>query len=279
MEFSHELALALFQSKAPFPVDLEKAWRWIGYKAKRNAKEVLMNNFFQGVDFLRSSTKSPTGGRPSDSIWLTVNCFKSLGMMAGTKKGQEIRDYFLECERIAKQAVETIPAQSQEIERLKLELELLQARQKYQDSGYAIQLSTSPAMLQWLRGEAPPPKEFVYLDRFIDGSSGREVGSSKGRSLTQLITDAGLNPKSKRDKDRVKRALKRWGFDYDRMENWSKASYLREYPVLKDDVYDQALKAVMGEVITGESEQNLFVHQMQQTALNQQKQPLELQGV
>jgi len=63
------------------------------------------------------------------------------------------------------------------------------------------------------------------------------------------------------------------------MENWSKASYLREYPVLKDDVYDQALKAVMGEVITGESEQNLFVHQMQQTALNQQKQPLELQGV
>jgi len=71
-------------------------------------------------------------------------------MMAGTQKGKEIRHYFLECERIAKKAVETIPAQSQEIERLKLELELLQARQKYQDSGYAIQLSTSPAMLQWL---------------------------------------------------------------------------------------------------------------------------------
>ena len=115
-----------------------------------------------------------------ESIKLTIDAFKSLGMMAGTQKGKEIRHYFLECERIAKQAVETIPAHPAEIERLKLELELLQALQKYQDSGYAIQLSTSPAMLQWLRGEAPPPKEFVYLDRFIDGSSGREVGSSKG---------------------------------------------------------------------------------------------------
>ena len=151
---------------------------------------------------------------------------------------------------------------------MKLELELIRAKQHLQDTGYAIQLSTSPAMLQWLRGEAPPPKEFVYLDRFIDSRSGKEVGSAQGRSLTQLITDAGLNPKSKRDKDRVKSALKRWGFDYDRMENWDKASYLREYPVLSDSVYDQALKAVLGEVMDGDSEQNLFVHQMQQTALN-----------
>ncbi len=198
--------------------------------------------------------------------------------MAGTQKGKEIRHYFLECERIAKKAVETIPAQSQEIERLKLELELLQARQKYQDSGYAIQLSTSPAMLQWLRGEAPAPKELVYLNRFIDSRTGREVGSTSGRSLTQLITDAGLNPKSKRDKDRVKSALKRWGFDYDRGENWSEASYLRKYPVLENKVYDQALKAVMSEVMDSESNQNLFVHQMQQAALSPQKESRAFQG-
>lgn len=30
---------------------------------------------------------------------LTVDCFKSLGMMAGTEQGKKIRRYFLECER------------------------------------------------------------------------------------------------------------------------------------------------------------------------------------
>ncbi len=63
------------------------------------------------------------------------------------------------------------------------------------------------------------------------------------------------------------------------MQCWSTTSYLRKYPVLEDEVYDQALKAVLGEVITGESEQNLFIHQMQQAALNPQKQPRGLQGV
>ena len=161
-----------------------------------------------------------------------------------------------------------VPALVHENERIKLELQLMRAKQKYQDSGYAIQLSTSAATLAWLRGENPPPPRIEYLDRFIDSRTGREVGSADGRSLTQLISDAGLNPKSKRDKDRVKRALKRWGFDYDRMENWGKASYLREYPVLSDSAYDQALKAVLCEVMDGDSEQNLFVHQMQQSTLN-----------
>ncbi len=174
---------------------------------------------------------------------------------------------------------EVLPTQIAEIELKKLELHLLQAKQQYLDRSYAIQLSTSPAMLAWLRGETPPPARVESKDRFVDSRTGKEVGSSNGRSLTQLITEVGLNPKSKRDKDRVKHALKRWGFDYDRMENWSEASYLRKYPVLEDQVYDQALKAVMGEVMTGESEQNLFVHQMQQAALSPQEQPRAFQGV
>jgi len=171
-----------------------------------------------------------------------------------------------------------IPALVHENERTKLELQLMRAKQKYQDSGYAIQLSTSAATLAWLRGETPPPPRIEYVDRFLDSRTGKEVGSISGRSLTQLIADVGLNPKSKRDKDRVKHALKRWGFDYDRMENWSEASYLRKYPVLKDEIYDQALKAVLNEVMTGESNQNLFVHQMQQEALSPQKQSRVFQG-
>lgn len=168
-----------------------------------------------------------------------------------------------------------IPALDQENERLKLELQLMRARQKYQDSGYAIQMSTSAATLAWLRGETPPPPRIEYKERFIDARTGKEIGSSEGRSLTQIITDAGLNPNSKRDRDRVKRALKWCGLDYDRKQGWAKASYLREYPVLEDQVYDRALKAVLGEVA---EEPNLFVHQMQQAALRGGASTLELPG-
>lgn len=168
---------------------------------------------------------------------------------------------------------------SAELELKKLDLEIIRAKQRYLDVSYAIQLSTSPAMLSYLRGDAPPPKDVAHIERFVDDRTGKEVGSTEGRSLTQLISDAGLNPKSKRDKERVKRALKRWGFDYDRMENWSYASYLRKYPVLDDQVYNQALKAVLNEVMDSSSEQNLFVHHMQQVALSPIDELLGLQGV
>lgn len=172
----------------------------------------------------------------------------------------------------------TLPALAEELELKKLELQILQAKQQYLDRSYAIQLSTSAAMLAWLRGETPPPALVEYRERFIDSRSGKEVGSASGRSLTQLIADAGLNPKSARDRNRVKRVLKSYGMDYDKMEQWSTASYLRKYPVLEDEVYDRALKAVLGEV-AGESEQNLFVHQMQQTALNPRKSTQFILGV
>ena len=52
------------------------------------------------------------------------------------------------------------------------------------------------------------------------------------------------------------------------MQGWSIASCLHEYPVLTEQVYEQALKAVLGEVLAAEGAQaNLFVEQMQQATL------------
>jgi len=161
-------------------------------------------------------------------------------------------------------------------ERMKLELELIRAKQHYQDTGHAIALSTSPAMLQWLRGETPPPPKIEYRDRFVDPATRQEIGSSSGKSLSQLVADAGLNPKSTRDaeggslrdlRNRVKKILKCCGFDYDKMQRWVSASYLREYPVLDDDAYQVVLKAVLAEVAEDESQSNLFVNSSQQLTL------------
>ena len=174
---------------------------------------------------------------------------------------------------------EVLPTQAQEIELKKLELELIRSKQYYQDTGYAITLSTSLATLRYFRGDAPPPKEIERIEHFVDVRTGKEVGSTEGRSLTQLIADAGLNPKSTKDRNRVKKLLKCCGLDYDSGQGWSTASYLRKYPVLKDEVYNQALKTVLGEFASGDSQPNLFVHQMQQAALNPRKTTQSIDGV
>ncbi len=102
MEFTATLATALIQCKDSFPVDFDSAWRWIGYSRKSDAKKALLAaGFIDSIDFqvLRSLPQNSKGGRPSEHIVLTIDCFKSLGMMAGTEKAREIRRYFLECER------------------------------------------------------------------------------------------------------------------------------------------------------------------------------------
>ncbi|HEY9750528.1 MAG TPA: hypothetical protein V6C63_17735 [Allocoleopsis sp.] len=103
--FSLELAKQLYYSAEQFPIDFDNAWVWLGYATKQKALKKLKVHFEEGVDFLTKGLKSSVGGRPSDLILLSVDCFKSLGMMAGTEKGKEIRRHFIECERIAKVAM------------------------------------------------------------------------------------------------------------------------------------------------------------------------------
>jgi hypothetical protein len=47
------------------------------------------------------------GSTTYEKIQLTVECLKSLGMMAGTEQGKLIRRYFLECEKIVRANVIT----------------------------------------------------------------------------------------------------------------------------------------------------------------------------
>ncbi|MEH2348559.1 MAG: hypothetical protein V7K55_11215 [Nostoc sp.] len=101
--FNQTLALSLYESDDLYPIDFDDAWRWIGWGQKQTAKDTLKNNFVDNEDFIGAGMKS-NGGRPSEVLLLSVECFKMLGMIAGTEQGKAIRKYFIECERIAKQA-------------------------------------------------------------------------------------------------------------------------------------------------------------------------------
>ena len=103
LTFNIELAQQLVESEDTFPVNLDDAAIWLGYSRKDSAVDSLKSYFEEGIDFSTSNRKTSQGGRPSRSYFLTVSCFKELGMLCKTSQGKQIRKYFLECEKIAKQ--------------------------------------------------------------------------------------------------------------------------------------------------------------------------------
>ena len=112
MDLSDGLVFALLQSSEEFPVDFDDAWQWIGYSRKSDAKKVLEVNFDKGSDFCGDFRKNNFRGRPLEKIFLTIDCFKSFCMMAGTEKGKEVRRYFLNCESELKRRIAEEKAQT-----------------------------------------------------------------------------------------------------------------------------------------------------------------------
>jgi phage anti-repressor protein len=100
LAFSQDLAQQLIESEEQFPVDFDLAWVWMGYSRRNNALRRL-KHFKEGKDLLKVEQK--TAGRTIQRFWLTIDCFKSMAMMAQTEQGDQVREYFLDCERIAKQ--------------------------------------------------------------------------------------------------------------------------------------------------------------------------------
>lgn len=138
IEFNQQLALALYESTEEFPVDLEEAYLWLGYARKDSAKRKLVNNFIEDLDYqLHRSVETISGNDSSnkEKVKLTVNCFKEMGMLAGTEQGKKVRKYFLECEKVAKKVTEVVsPALLECLNTMQREMKILSARTQRLDA-------------------------------------------------------------------------------------------------------------------------------------------------
>jgi phage anti-repressor protein len=112
--FDATIALSLLDSHQEFPTDFDRAWRWLGFSRKDNAKRHLIDcGFVEGMDYKVSILKNEeldtlVNPKPLEVIQLTIEAFKTWAMMANTSQGKEIRRYFLECEK-------TMKAQAQQL--------------------------------------------------------------------------------------------------------------------------------------------------------------------
>lgn len=106
-----------------FVIDLDDVWKWLGFAQKVNAKTLLEKQFVIDKDYkksllLQQKQKPVTkGGQNKEIFMLNIKTFKSLCLKAGTKKADEIHDYYMKMEEIIQEVI------NEESEELRLQLD------------------------------------------------------------------------------------------------------------------------------------------------------------
>jgi hypothetical protein len=112
-----------YHSTNDFVIDLDNIWKWLGFSQKIHAKKSLEKHFVLDLDYksllsqLLGQTNNSRGGHNKETILLNVKTFKLFCMKAGTKKADELHEYFVKLEEIVHETVH------EECEGLKHQLE------------------------------------------------------------------------------------------------------------------------------------------------------------
>ena len=118
-----------YDDKRDFVIDLDGIWQWIGFSKKVSAKLLLEKNFIEDTDYkitgsLERKQKDARGGHNKEVIMLTINTFKRFCLKAGTKKSDEIHEYYIKMEKTLQEVVmEECQALAEQLKNTKRELD------------------------------------------------------------------------------------------------------------------------------------------------------------
>jgi phage anti-repressor protein len=110
-------------NKTDFVIDLDNIWGWLGFSTKQKAKQLLEKKFIVDINYktlLNHQVKQSDdtrGGHNKETFILNIETFKKYCMKAGTKKADEIHDYFIKLEEILQEIIK------EESDELKMQLE------------------------------------------------------------------------------------------------------------------------------------------------------------
>lgn len=117
-----------YDKKNDFVVDFDNVWKWLGFARKDPAKRVLEKHFTVDTDYqvllhrsveqkndegqevftpevIGAKTDDGRGGSNKETIMLSVNTFKKFCLKAGTKKADEVHDYYIKLEELLQETV------------------------------------------------------------------------------------------------------------------------------------------------------------------------------
>ena len=109
-----------------FVIDLDNVWKWLGFNQKVKAKVLLENHFLLNKDYKQllshegKQTTNTKGGHNKEIFMLNVETFKKFCLKAGTKKADEVHEYFIKLENIM---FEITKEESEELKKQVMQLE------------------------------------------------------------------------------------------------------------------------------------------------------------
>jgi phage anti-repressor protein len=111
-----------YNQTTDFVIDLDNIWGWLGFQQKVNAKTLLEKQFIKDKDYIlllsqQKQTNDIRGGHNKQTFLLNIQTFKLFCIKAGTKKANEIHEYFIKLEELLHQVVQ------EETDELKKQLE------------------------------------------------------------------------------------------------------------------------------------------------------------
>ena len=97
-----------YDYKNDFVIDLDDVWQWLGFSQKYNSKYMLEKQFTINKDYKiltfapegSGAKKETRGGHNKEKIILNIDTFKKFCLKAGTKKADEIHEYFIKLELV-----------------------------------------------------------------------------------------------------------------------------------------------------------------------------------
>jgi phage anti-repressor protein len=155
-----------YDDKLDFIIDLDSIWKWIGFSQKVSAKLLLEKSFIENIDYkiLLSHCRKqsdPRGGHNKELIMLNINTFKRFCLKAGTKKSDEIHEYYIKMEKTLQEVVmEECKTLAEQLKNTKKELDTIQTTT-------AIDAAVKEAEFQKkLKNQKTVEKEKILLNQF-----------------------------------------------------------------------------------------------------------------
>ena len=136
-----------YNSKRDYVVDLDDVWKWVGYSNKAHSKILLEKNFIINKDYKcllpqpREQSSQTRGGHNKETFMLNIETFKKFCLKAGTKKADEIHDYYIKLEETLQEVV------NEESDELKIQLVIKEKELEIKDK----ELQKSETQLEKIR--------------------------------------------------------------------------------------------------------------------------------
>lgn len=203
-DFEQQLFLSSFycylncDQKKEFVIDLDNVWKWLDFSSKFNAKRLLENNFIIDKDYSKSlllKDKQPNqtkGGQNREIFMLNIETFKKFCLKAGTKKADEIHDYYMKLEEIIHIVIQ------EECDELKLQLDI--KNKELENGKYQTEKEKEDLKEKTLLEQFPNNTQCIYIGLIDNKTLGKPNSKMYHETVIKFGQSNNLNERVKTHK-------------------------------------------------------------------------------